>query len=368
MLEVLDRLVTAGHDDQEFRLRADAVVRRVLDVDVAAWSTTDPATGLLTSCHVVGLPYDASRERTVFRCEYESDGDIGARYADLARAAVPAAALSISTGGEIRRSVRHRDILEPAGAVDELRVAFVAGGVPWGTLTAYRYEGKPPFSERDVRVAAAAGPVVAVGIRRGLLRRASEHPLTADVIPEPPGSVLIDGGGGVVSTTAAAEYWLDAIGDGGRLPAVVNALAAATRSGASAGALEAVVAGHDGGWVAVHASKAKGAGDDHVALVLERPRPAVLAEHVATVHGLTGREREIAGLILQGLSNKEVATTLGTSPYTVNDHLKSIFAKVDVTSRGQLAARLLDLHFLPRVRTGRAPGPYGWFLEPSSHG
>ncbi len=136
--------MAAGHDDETFRERADGILRRALNFDVAAWSTTDPGSGLLTSCHVLGLPYDANQERLLFRYEYETDGEVGARYTELARAAVPAAALTITTGGNLRASIRHRELLEPLGIVDELRVAFVTGGVSWGTLTAYRYEGKAP--------------------------------------------------------------------------------------------------------------------------------------------------------------------------------------------------------------------------------
>lgn len=365
MLAALDRLVAAGVDDQTFRERADRVVRPALGLDVVAWSTTDPATGLLTSCHVVGVPYDADRERSVFRYEYEEDGEVGARYTDLARADVPAAVLSLTTAGNPAASARYRELLEPLGIVDELRVALVAGGVLWGTLTAYRQGDRGRFTERELRAAAAAGPTLALGLRRGLLHRACADPLGATVVPEPPGTVILDGGGVVVATTAAAEQWLDAIGERGRLPSVIMAVAAAARAGGYAPALEAVVAARDGGWVAVHASRAKGQDEDHVALVLERPRPAVLADHLATVHGLTERERQVTGLLLQGLANKEVASRLHTSPYTVNDHLKSIFAKFGVSSRGQLAALLLDTQFLPRMHAGRAPGPYGWFLEPS---
>ena len=368
MLAALDRLVAAGHDDEAFRRRADNVVRPVLAYDVAAWSTTDPATGLLTSCQLVGLPYDADRERLIFGCEYEWDGEVGARYAELARAVVPAAALSVTTGGNPDASVRYRELLAPLGIVDELRLTFVTGGLPWGTLTAYRYGGKPPFTEGDVGAAGALGPILGLGLRRGLLHRTAAHPLGVRVLPEPPGSLILDGSGAVLATTAAAERWLDAIDDAGRLPAVVSALATAARAGAGAAQLEAVVAGRDGGWVAVHASLAKGAGEGHVALVLERPRPVVLARHLATVYGLTERERDVATLVLRGLSNKEMAARLGTSSFTVNDHLKSVFAKFDVSSRGHLAARLLDTEFLPRVHAGQVPGPYGWFLEPKPTG
>ena len=51
---------------------------------------------------------------------------------------------------------------------------------------------------------------------------------------------------------------------------------------------------------------------------------------------LTAREREIALLVAQGRSSKEVAAALVLSVRTVDNHLQRIFAKLGVTSRAQL--------------------------------
>jgi DNA-binding NarL/FixJ family response regulator len=57
--------------------------------------------------------------------------------------------------------------------------------------------------------------------------------------------------------------------------------------------------------------------------------------------GLTQREQDIALLVCQGLSNKQIADRLYLSPKTVETHLTRVFAKLDVAARGDLK-RLLD--------------------------
>lgn len=57
--------------------------------------------------------------------------------------------------------------------------------------------------------------------------------------------------------------------------------------------------------------------------------------------GLTERESEVARLVCAGHSNTDVGRLLGISLRTVENHLRSIYAKARVSSRTQLAARAL---------------------------
>jgi DNA-binding CsgD family transcriptional regulator len=53
---------------------------------------------------------------------------------------------------------------------------------------------------------------------------------------------------------------------------------------------------------------------------------------------LTARERDVLRLVVDGLSDKEIAVILGISRATASDHVASIRAKLGVPSRAAASA------------------------------
>jgi DNA-binding NarL/FixJ family response regulator len=59
----------------------------------------------------------------------------------------------------------------------------------------------------------------------------------------------------------------------------------------------------------------------------------------AELPGLSPREREVLGLLADGMSNADIGRALFISPITVRNHVSSIFAKLQVTNRHQAMLR-----------------------------
>lgn len=75
-----------------------------------------------------------------------------------------------------------------------------------------------------------------------------------------------------------------------------------------------------------------------IAFALDEPElPTVEADRVDPAVGLTRRESEVADLVAQGMSNKEIAAALVISQRTAEGHVQRILTKLGFTSRAQVA-------------------------------
>jgi DNA-binding CsgD family transcriptional regulator len=348
-----------GLPRRQYYAEVTARLRRVFDCEAACWHTLDPETRLITS--------DAPDELISAGVFTEATApEAGAKlvaseyfvadfntFAGLASRRVPVGILSQTTKGRPQRSARYRELLEPAGIPFEMRAAFVSRGRAWGAVHLARRSDQPDFAPQDAAALATITALVADGIRTSLRFDAAREPRG----PSAPGLLILGPRNEIEMVTPPARQLLEAmetraVTGGQTAPAAVLALAGFVR-GQPAGRGDAVAVPTSSGWVTLHASLPDAAGD-RVAIVLER---AVTAQSTAVrleTDGVTAREREIAVLLAQGLSNAEIARALVLSRYTVQDHIKSLFEKTGVSSRQELVARIFLDEYLPHV-AGREP-------------
>ena len=84
-------------------------------------------------------------------------------------------------------------------------------------------------------------------------------------------------------------------------------------------------------------------GRDNVADLVGVLRKSAMADESAP--SLSPREREIVSAVLKGASNKDIAWQLGLGEQTIKNHLRRIFAKLQVANRVELAIHAMGHQF-----------------------
>jgi DNA-binding CsgD family transcriptional regulator len=330
------RLANAGLSFHEYARAAMRVLRRVVAFDAVAAVWFDPS---------AALPVDRWIDDAGLRlADVELDAAEIGKFEELAASGRRAARLS--DGG-------HREPPRPPGLGDELRVVDHGDSGMRGGMVLYRRQGAPDFMARDVNLLTSLAAECAQ-VKRVRL----EQDLSADEGDGDRGVLVLDDDDRIEMADAAAAAWLDDLrAIGRRLPVVVTAVAERARaieSGRADAATTATVRARalSGRWVLVRGSALGNGGGARVAVTLEPARAPELAEVIADAYGLTERERRVTELVARGLPTAAIAGQLYLSPYTVQDHLKAVFEKLEVSSRGQLVAQLFVDHSLGRSQPG----------------
>ncbi|HWT25391.1 MAG TPA: helix-turn-helix transcriptional regulator [Solirubrobacteraceae bacterium] len=335
-----------------------ARLRRLVPFDASLWFATDPATTLATApARVQGLGEDDPESCAAYwNAEFLVE-DVNL-YRDVARAPTPVATLWNATAGHPARSSRYRELLKPLGLQDEMRAAMRVGTSPWGMITLMREAGREPFSEAEIALVASLSAPMAQALRSCALAERTVEPGG----PDAPGMVLFDERNHVLSFNDAARDWIEQLPAGPRYPSLgvcvtTEMLATVGQArmvadGRGEGTARLRVRARTGRWLVLHASCLAGADGARgaTALVIEPAQASEIAPIIVEAHALSPREQEITELVARGVATAEIAGTLHLSVHTVRDHLKAVFEKVGVSSRGELVAKLFAEHYAAPLR------------------
>ena len=300
----------------------------------------DPLTGL-TSFHASRNGYrDTLRDCNRLWENEQLENDLH-RFSALATAAFPVGLLGTDDPAE-RTSARRHEIMPLAGYGSEMRVALVAGKTLWGALVLVREQRRRAFSSEEAARLARLAPALGQAIRKVSLSclPAERHDVPAA------GVLLLAADNTPEEVSPEANEWLRRLGQRAEDKATVEiaifhlANAARTARNGPSSMPQCRVRLASGGQAVLQATLLGRGPKARVALILQRDAYPSHPSLFAARYGLTVREAEVMHLALAGLSNKRIARQLRVSPYTVNDHLKSIFDKTGTRGRYELIAAL----------------------------
>ena len=360
----IQALAAAGLDLPTFGHAALDVLTRAVPFSAACLAPADPATGLITGNLKWGGVGDEYDDQWIFH-EYEGPDPFNFQVVTGRPGGVATA--MVETGGDLNSSARFTDLYHHWDVGDEARMALQSDGAAWGFLALFRDGSRSTFTGAEQEYLSGVRSALAVGLRAGTIASAATELLPA---LQGPVVLVVDSADEIVRlSVGAAEGLANLIGEPiGRspLPFSVRALVGAARrfgQGQNPTIPRTRLRSRSGHWLVGHASpllSPDGSATD-VVVTLEEARPPEIVPLVVAALGLTGRERDVVTLALQGVSTSEMARALELSSYTVQDHLKSIFNKAGVRSRRELLAKVFYDQYAPRLGAGASLGPSGWF-------
>jgi DNA-binding CsgD family transcriptional regulator len=337
-------------DSRELRAAVLAELRQAIAFDAYAWLLTDPETRVGTA-PLAEVP-DLAALPQLIRLKYTTTVN---RWTALPRGRC--ATLAGATGGDLSRSSLWRDLLAGYGVTDLASVVFADQFGCWGFLDLWRCGGAPDrFTPAEQALVSSLSTPLTAALRSAQAATFAEPPAPVRAL-DAPVVLLLSGSLELLDQTPRTDAHLRLL-----LPTSPGAAPVPAAAFNVAAQLLAVEAGVDNG---PPTARAQLAGPERISLRAARlassgqpddpgqpdgGRIAVTVEPVALAGrielygrscGLTGRERELLHRLARGADTRHLAREMRLSPHTVQDHLKSVFAKTGCGSRGVLLARAL---------------------------
>lgn len=325
------------------RLHLLREIRQVLGFDAYAWLLTDPETSV-GSAPLADVPCLPELPRLI-RLKYLTEVNRWTTPGDA-----PVALLREATGDDPSRSRLWRELLSRYGVGDVASSVFGDGFGCWGFLDLWRTGAGARFGRDEAAFLAGMVKPVTAALRRCQAATFAARPAHG---PRRLGPVvlLLSPRLEVLGQTPGTHEYLNLLvpPSEGRAPVPAGAYNVAAQllaveAGVDRNPPSARVHVSEGVWLTLRAARigdAELAAERNIAVTIEESSPTERAALFARAFGLSERERELLGHLTSGTDTREVARRMFLSEHTVQDHLKSIFAKTSVHARRTLLSRVL---------------------------
>ena len=332
--------VCGAHDDaRTLRLALLGEIRRSVGFDAYAWLLTDPETEV-GGAPIADVPILPELPLAI-RLKYLTTVN---RWTQLD---VPVALLRAGTEEHRERSLIWRELLDRYAVNDVASLVFRDRFGCWGFLDLWRSDSGDRFTNDEAEFLAAIAEPVTEALRR-CQARTFDVATTAPARTGPAVLVLSPELAVRAQTSETEEYLRVLVPpdtDRRPIPAGAYNVAAqllAVESGVDDHSPSARMHLAGGIWLTLRAARigeATTPAQRDIAVTIEYSSPAERQALFVRACGLSAREAELLGHLLTGADTRHIAQRMFVSENTVQDHLKSIFAKTGARNRRTLLAR-----------------------------
>ncbi|WP_298746417.1 helix-turn-helix transcriptional regulator [uncultured Serinicoccus sp.] len=331
-------LAADGLPWSDFAAASREVINHMIPHDAAVLSLVDPVSGILTDTFRTGL--DDSLDELFIRLELTHPDPITMTTLTGRRDGV--GILADHVPGGPHSTPRVRELLAPHFDLEhEMRSVVRSGGSMVAACGLYRAPHRPGFTVDEAASLSALEDVLAAGVRRSAAAAAGVAGARSGVDEAEASVLVLDAEGRASGITTTAQAYLEQLGggEGGALPAPVRMVAEASRLRQAGHAVSPFVRARTrtGRWLMLRAAPLSGDPGPSRTVVTVEPASA---EHTIDLdldlYDVTPRERMVVREVVAGAGTTAIAGRLAISAYTVQDHLKSAFRKVGVSSRREL--------------------------------
>lgn len=306
-----------------------------------SWLLTDPETEV-GSAPLADVPCLPELPRLI-RLKYLTPLN---RWTGLGK---PAAFLRAETGNHPERSLVWRELLRQYAVDDVASLVFRDRFGCWAFLELWRNGPDGAFTESEGEFLTAIASPITAALRRCQAR--AFQVLESGPHGPGPAVLVLSGQLEVSAQTPETEKYLRILvppdGDRRPIPSGAYNVAAqllAVEAGVDDHAPSARVHLAGGRWLTLRAARMEGTGpstEQDIAVTVEATSPTDRMTLFVKACGLSARESELVHHLVRGADTRQIAELMFLSQHTVQDHLKSIFAKTNTRNRRELLTHTL---------------------------